>query len=127
MKDGAEIIEMTPLIFEDGNTYYFKVVKRGSSNDWHNLFVYRKVIIDEKYGFFKLSTRKVDFMQVINENPELIDTKMDVEEVKRSIKKIILSNKANAMIKGWDGFVGNVSDESKKALLRDSKLKDILG
>lgn len=141
MKDGSEIIEMTPLIFEDGDTYYFKIVKRDTtimlmpllrldlSNDYHNLFVYKKVLVDEKYGFLKLNTRKVDFMQVINEDPELVSTKMDINDIKSSIKKVIISNKAASAstIRGWDGFVGNVSDESKKALLRDSKLKDILG
>lgn len=129
MKDGSEIIEMTPLIFEDGDTYYFKIVKRGTSNDYHNLFVYKKVLVDEKYGFLKLNTRKVDFMQVINKNPELVSTKMDINDIKSSIKKVIISNKAASAstIRGWDGFVGNVSDENKKALLRDSKLKDILG
>ena len=46
---GAEvIIEMTPFIFEDGNTYYFQIVKRGSSNDWHNLFVYEKITTKTK-------------------------------------------------------------------------------
>lgn len=27
------IIEMTPFIFEDGNTYYFQIIKRESSNN----------------------------------------------------------------------------------------------
>lgn len=34
---------MTPFIFEDGNTYYFKIVKREHSNDFHDLYVYEKV------------------------------------------------------------------------------------
>ena len=38
------IIEMTPFLFEDGNTYYFQVTSR-DSNSFHRLDVYEKITI----------------------------------------------------------------------------------
>jgi hypothetical protein len=65
-------------------------------------------------------------MVQINQSPELIDVKLNAIEVKASLKKIIYANNANVQINGWDGVVGDVPDDVKKALLRNSKLKDLL-
>ena len=43
------VIKMTPFIFEDGNTYYFQIEDRDSSNDYHDLYVYKKVVIKRKF------------------------------------------------------------------------------
>lgn len=122
------IVEMTPFVFEDGNIYYFQVLKRESSNDYHDLFVYRKIDID-KSSFFDKLLKKVnmvsDFEQ-INKRPELISISLNVGEIKSDIIKIINSTKANKQIEGWDGFVGDVPEHLKQALKREAKLKDIL-
>lgn len=111
---------MTPFLFEDGNTYYFQVLKRESSNDWHDLYAYRKESYKNWLGKVKQK------MVQINQRPELIDVKLNAIDVKASLKKIIYANNANVQIKGWDGVVGDVPDDVKKALLRNSKLNDLL-
>lgn len=122
------IVEMTPFVFEDGNIYYFQVLKRESSNDYHDLFVYRKIDID-KTSFFDKLLKKVNMVsefKQINDRPELISISLNVGEIKSDIIKIINSTKANKQIEGWDGFVGDVPEHLKQALKREAKLKDIL-
>jgi hypothetical protein len=114
------IIEMTPFLFEDGNTYYFQILKRESTNNWHDLYAYRKE--SSKNWLGKVKHKMVQ----INQSPELIDVKLNASEIKGSLKKIIYANNANAQIKGWDGVVGDVPDDVKKSLLRNSKLSDLL-
>ena len=53
------------------------------------------------------------------------DTKLNISEIKSDIKKIIIAKSANHQIRGWDGFVGNVPEELKKSMKRDSKLNDL--
>lgn len=117
------IIEMTPFIFEDGNTYYFQIFNRPSTNDYQNLYVYEKKITTKK-SFWGKETIKEDFIQ-LNERAELVDYRLRTDEIKHSIKKILTCTKAEYLIKDWDGFVGNIPDNVKKALLRDNKLKDL--
>ena len=42
MEKNDIIVEMTPFIFEDGETYYFDIRKR-YTNVYHDLFVYKKI------------------------------------------------------------------------------------
>jgi hypothetical protein len=42
-----EIVKMTPFVYEDGNIYYFNILDTEYSNDFHNLFVYKKIFIDK--------------------------------------------------------------------------------
>lgn len=122
------IVEMTPFVFEDGNIYYFQVLKRESSNDYHDLFVYKKIDID-KSSFFDKILKKVNMIsefKQINDRPELISISLNSREIKKDIIKIINSTKANKQIDGWDGFVGDVLEHLKQALKREAKLKDIL-
>lgn len=119
---------MTPFVFEDGNIYHFQVLKRESSNDYHDLFVYKKIDID-KSSFFDKLLKKVNIVsefEQINDRPELISINLNVREIKSDIIKIINSTKANKQIEGWDGFVGDVPEHLKQALKREAKLKDIL-
>ena len=125
MEDKEEIIEMTPFIFEDGITYYFNVLKRGSSTMFHDLFVYEKVITKTK-SFWRGEETKESFSQ-INKSPELIDIGLNTKNVKDSIKKALLANKAIGKLKDWDGFVGDIPDNIKTSLKRDGKLKSLLG
>ena len=113
------IVEMTPFIFEDGNTYYFQIFNRPSTNDYQDLYVYEKVTYKTWYG-----VTKDKFVQ-LNERPELVDYRLRTNEIKEGIKKILTGTKAEYLIKDWDGFVGNIPDEVKKALVRDNKLKDL--
>lgn len=113
---------MTPFIFEDGKTYYFEIHEQDDSNDYHDLYVYKKVVTKRKFLWWKWENIRYD---LINESPEWISTKLNSSEIKADIKKIIIAKSANHQIKGWDGFVGDVSDELKKSILRDSKLNDL--
>lgn len=110
------IIEMTPFIFEDGKTYYFQIHK-WSSNDYHALCVYQKKV--RKIFFWEFASYK----QI--GKLELIKTSLDVYEIKSDIKKILTSLRAHDQIKDWDGVVGDIPDEVKKSLKRDSKLNDL--
>lgn len=125
MEAGDVIIEMTPFIFEDGNTYYFQIVKREHSNDYHDIYVYEKIKEEKKYFWGGVKVNE-SFKQ-INKNPELISTNLDTNEIKRYLKKILIATKAKHQLKNWDGFVGNIPDEVKTALKRENRLKDILG
>lgn len=118
------VIEMTPFIFEDGQAYYFMIYKRDSSNDFHDLYVYRKVVKKRKFLWWKWENISYD---LLNDSPELVQTNLNTVEIKSDIKKIIISKRAVNQLKNWDGFVGDVPDDIKKALQRDSKLDDLLG
>lgn len=113
------IIGMTPFIFEDGNTYYFQIYKRPSSNNYHDLYIFEKEIYKTWYG-----STKERYIQ-LNENSELISVKLEAYEIKNEIKKILTGTKASYMIKDWDGFVGDIPEDAKKSLSRDNKLKDL--
>ena len=119
------IIEMTPFIFEDGNTYYFQILKRETSNDYHDLFVYEKVISYLKIFGIKIKTKE-EFVS-INSRPELISITLNTFQIKSDIRKILVANKANHRLKDWDGFVGDIPDDVKVALKRENSLKNILG
>ena len=122
------IIEMTPFVFEDGKIYHFQVLKRESSNDYHDLFVYEKVDVD-KSSFFDKILKRVNIIsefKQINDRPKLISLDLNIIEIKSNIKKIIISTKANKQIEGWDGFVGDVPEDLKQAIKRDAKLNNIL-
>ena len=125
MEAGDVIIEMTPFIFEDGNTYYFQIIKRAHSNNYHDIYVYEKIKEEKKYFWGGVKVNE-SFKQ-INKNPELISTNLDTNEIKRQLKKILIATKARHQLKNWDGFVGNIPDEVKTALKRENRLKDILG
>lgn len=116
---------MTPFIFEDGNTYYFKIVKREHSNTFHDLYVYEKVTNRVKRFFGKFTETVV--YNKLNHEPQLVSIELNTNEIKRDIYSILIATKASHRLKGWDGFVGNVPDDVKKAILRDGKLKNILG
>jgi hypothetical protein len=112
------IIEMTPFLFEDGKTYYFKILE--FSNSYHAIWVYKK--ITKTVGLFR---RKVEEFEHIGEY-ELIDTDLNTVDFKRKITKILNATRANKQLKNWDGIVGDIPDDVKTALKRDSKLNDLL-
>jgi hypothetical protein len=117
------VIEMTPFIYEDGKTYYFKIYKRESSNEFHDLYVYKKEVIKRKFLWWKWENTIYDRL---NDRAELVSTRLDTYEIKRDIGKILNSKIAICQLKNWDGFVGNIPDDIKKSLKRDSKLDDLL-
>ena len=119
------IIKMTPFIFEDGNTYYFQILKRDHSNDYHDVFVYEKIITEEKSFWGKVKIKE-EFIPV-SKKPELVSVKLNTSEIKNEIKKILIANKADYQLKDWDGFVGDIPNDIKTALKRESSLKNILG
>jgi len=114
------IIEMTPFIYEDGNTYYFQIFKRPSTHEFHDLFVYEKVSQKKFFGGIKYVYNQ------LNSSPELIDNQLKSNEIKNKIIRILTGTKAKNQINGWDGFVGNISESTKKAFGRESKLNDLL-
>lgn len=118
------VIKMTPFIFENGNTYYFKIVRRDGCNDYHDLYVYKKVTIKKKFLWWTWENVRYD---QLNERGEMVSVKLDTSEVKREIHKIIIARSAFHQLKGWDGFVGNVPEEMKKSMQRESKLNDLFG
>ena len=129
MKEEEIVIEMTPFIFEDGKTYYFQICKRDHTNNFHTLYVYQKVNVkNEKRSFWgKVTiTESEKFVKVSNKG-ELVSVDLNTNEIKREIKMVLTANKAKNKLKNWDGFVGDIPDEVKMSLKRDSKLKDILG
>ena len=109
---------MTPFLFEDGNTYYFEVTDR-DSNNFHKLTVYDKIIGKTFWGKEKISYKQIG-------PHELVETKLNISDIKTTIYKILTANKIKYILKDWDGVVGNIPDDVKKALLRNSKLNNLL-
>lgn len=124
MNEGDVVIEMTPFIFEDGNTYYFQILKRSHSNDYHDIYVYEK--IREEKSFFGIK-RVNEYFKQINKSPELVSVDLNTDKIKRDIKKILIATKAFHQLKNWDGFVGDIPSDVKVALKRENSLKNILG
>ena len=129
MEKNEIIVEMTPFIFEDGETYYFDIRKR-STNSYHNLFVYKRIdkVTERRTWFGFGSTEKETKTEIkcLNpDNPALVNIDLNSKEVKSEIKNLIISNRAVTKIKDWDGFVGDIPENVKKSLSRDSKLKDL--
>jgi hypothetical protein len=116
---------MTTFIFEDGNTYYFKVEKREYSNDYHNIYVFEKIRTETKGWFGKVNVYE-QYVR-LNDTPELISVNLNTDEIKRDIKKILISTKASYQLKDWDGFVGDIPNDVKVAMKRDESLKELLG
>jgi hypothetical protein len=123
MSEERVIIEMTSFIFEDGNTYYFKIFNRPSSRDFRDLYVYEKVITKSK-SFWGKEKITEEFVK-LNDSAELIDIVLDTRSIKNKIKSILIATKASYKMKDWDGFVGDIPDEIKKSLTRDNKLNDL--
>lgn len=119
------IIEMTPFIFEDGKKYYFQILKREHSNDYHDIYVYEKVKKETRNFFGRVKVSE-EFVR-INKKPELVSIELRTDEIKKDIKKILVANKADYRLKNWDGFVGDIPNDVKTALKRENSLKDILG
>ena len=109
---------MTPFLFEDGNTYYFQVTSR-DSNSFHRLDVYEKIVSKTFWGKEKISYQQIG-------PHELVETKLNTSDIKTSIYKILTANKVEYILKDWDGVVGNIPDDVKKALTRNSLLNDLL-
>ena len=76
---GKIIIEMTPFLFEDGNSYYFQVTDR-NSNNYHQLDVYEKIVSKTFWGKEKISYQKIG-------DHELVDTKLNTSDIKRQFLK----------------------------------------
>jgi hypothetical protein len=119
------VIEMTPFIFEDGNTYYFQILKREYSNDYHDIFVYEKIKTEVKNFWGKVKIKE-EFI-LVNKKPELVSVNLNTSEIKNDIRKILIATKAKHQLKNWDGFVGDIPNDVKTALKRESSLKNILG
>jgi hypothetical protein len=129
MEKDEIIVEMTPFIFEDGETYYFDIRKR-YTNVYHNLFVYKKIdkVIERKtwFGFGATETETKTEVKCLNpNNAALVNIELCAKEIKSEIKNVIISNQAVTKIKDWDGFVGDIPDNVKKSLSRENKLKDL--
>jgi len=121
---GDIVIKMTPFVFEDGKTYYFEIYEQDyDNNSFHDLYVYKKLVVKRKFLWWKWENIRYD---LINKSPEWVSTELNSREIKDDIKKIIIAKSAKHQIKDWDGFVGDISDDLKKSLLRDSKLNDLL-
>lgn len=91
MEKDEIIVEMTPFIFEDGETYYFDIRKR-YTNVYHNLFVYKKVdkVITRKTWFGLGATETETKTEMICLNPNnaaLVGIGLHAKEIKKEIKE----------------------------------------
>jgi hypothetical protein len=132
MKSGDIVVDKTSFIYEDGNTYYFDIISRGSAS-YHDLFVYtrkeveKKVRVGTEYFFFPVyETKLVGKYKTMNSNDgALVGTELKLSNIKGKIKEIIRAH-TKSKIEGWDGIVGDVPDHLRDRLTRDNKLNDIL-
>jgi hypothetical protein len=112
------VIEMTPFLFEDGNTYYFQIFE--FTNSYHALYVYEKKVKTVGWIF---KEEVEEYLQIGDK--ELVDIKLDTAEIKIDIIKILTAKKAHKKLINWDGIVGNIPEDVKVALKRESKLNDL--
>lgn len=75
----------------------------------------------KKKWFFKNKVVE-KFVQV--GSSQLIDIDINVNDLKSEICSVIRSTKPK-VIDGWDGFVGEIPDDLKKAFIRSSKIDDL--
>lgn len=115
-----KITDLTPFVFEDGDVYYFQIFTFPTGN-YHDLFVYEKKKFFVKKWFFK---KEVVEKLVQVGSSKLIKIDIGVDDLKSEICSIIRSTKPK-VIDGWDGFVGEIPDDLKKAFIRSSKINDI--
>ena len=104
-KKDEVIIDYEPFIYEDGEQYYFRITSRGETQPYHYIRAYKlvKSIVNSSRGFLfwkKTVTKEVDEYKLLGE--------------------------LNYNLEGWDGFVGDVTDEEKKKILRNTKIKNIV-
>lgn len=122
------VIDKTEFIFEDGETYYFDIHKGKYSDNYYNLYIYKKREIKKitRSWFYKeITTFDFKYEMIIDE-PILVSKKLDTNQIKSNIKHKLNSMKSHNL-KGWDGFIGDIPDEKKKMLSRNSKLDGLLG
>ena len=124
--DKLILIEKTPFVFENTKTYYFAVFRRPNSNEYADLFVYKRVI----KSFLGI---KIPIFRKINEYSEIINISysdkqflVSMEKITYAIKKILTTSIAKTYIPSWDGYVGNISEEFKASMKRDGKLDELL-
>ena len=127
MKKNTIAIKMTPFIFEDGMTYSFEIYKRSSGTEYFDLYVYRKTISKRKILWWKWESVRYESINECPRKVKLFNGGYNNEEIKCTIKNIIIEKSTEYKIKGWDGFVGNVPQEIKAAHKRDSKISDLIG
>lgn len=122
---GDIAIEMTPFIFEDGMAYSFEIYKR-PSGEYFDLYVYRKTVSIRKILWWKWESVRYESINELPRKVKLYNGGYN-EEIKWTIKNIIIEKSTEYKIKGWDGFVGDVPEEIKAAHKRDSKISDLIG
>ena len=84
-----------------------------------------KSIVNSSRGFLfwkKTVTKEVDEYKLLGE--EMIDSNFDGLKIKKELGQIM--ERLNYNLEGWDGFVGDVTDEEKKKILRNTKIKNIV-
>jgi len=127
------LIEKTSFIFEDGETYYFEVQRRDRVNyseSYNNLFLFRKVtkkVVTRNWFWGKEVTTYQEEFEALHSEPVLVQIPLETKNIKREIKQKLLATNASTHLKDWDGFVGDVPEEAKKMLSRESKLNDLFG
>jgi len=105
------VVDYTKIIYEDGNEYYFRIIKRDSIDYPFKIKVYTKKsmfhIIDD-YGILnKINNRNV------------------TNKLNCILQKYV-SNKKETNIEDFDMFIGNVTEDVKMKYKRNEKL-DKLG
>ena len=129
------LVEKTPFIFEDGETYYFEIRRRSHgmgtySESYNDLFLFRKVTkktVTKNWWFSKEVTTYEEVFNQIHKEPVLVQIPHDTKNIKDKIKDKLLATSASHNLKDWDGFVGNIPEDAKKMLSRESKLNDLFG
>jgi len=108
---GKSIVDYTEFIYEDGNTYYFRICSRNSIL-YHDIKVYEKKKF-YNYNFYK----QIGVSKMIQVDFRSHHIKNEVNCILRS-KTFKLDN--------WDGFIGDIPDDIKKSLQREKRLSKVL-
>ena len=103
--DFKEIVGYTKFIYEDANTYYFRIIDR-DSNSFHNLKCYSK--------------KGNEYLQIGSE--ELISVNFNSSIIKKGIKDTLSRHVHKVDWADWDGFVGEIPNHIK----REGRLKQLL-
>ena len=127
MKKSDIIVSMTSFVFEDGETYYFEIAKFENLG-YYQIDVYRKIVENKRFLFWKWKSSKYSKINFfIPDSPtNLIKRILNKKEIKEKLKELITYWKETTQISGWDGLVGEIPEDMKKSVKRDSILDDLL-
>jgi hypothetical protein len=141
MEEPKILIDMTPFVYEDLVTYHFRAVSRDSGDfvsNFCDLEIFENKITEKietvttttgwwlwKTEIKKVTTYNTEEKILIATETLMRTSENDVAQIKNVLRNG-LKKHLGFSLDGWDGFVGNIPEDIKTRMSRNSKIKDLL-